>query len=222
MSEKTSMTRATLELTQKIQAHFPEFDPEVVKAWNGCQKEALVTRIVESFGKGPESLVVLKLEALLRLLGTVTIPTTTKKFVASDRFVINIGENAPIKISRLGDNFWNWFLSKIEKPIPGTTLGYYELRKASKDNLIIAELGGEAKAETTLAEMFTLMERQAKGEVGTLLTDGRVNIFYIKDVRGLLRAVNVGWDGDGWGVDAYSCDYPSEWFAGHRVISRNS
>jgi len=167
----------------------------------------------------------IKLELLLDLVGTVTTPATTSKFVAKEKFVRDTGRKATVKISYLGDNFTAWFLSgdgKTEDPISEQTLRYHKLRKASVDGPIITGLGGEAKAETTLSEMFSLMEKQKNGESGTLLNNGWANIFYIRDSAGVLRAVNVYWRGDGWSVNAYSALDPYRWFVGSQVFSRNS
>jgi hypothetical protein len=70
--------------------------------------------------------------------------------------------------------------------------------------------------------MFSLMEKQGKGEEGVLLNSGYANIFYINDYAGVLRAVRVSWDGDGWGVYASSVEDPHGWFDGYQVFSRNS
>ncbi len=166
-----------------------------------------------------------KLELLLEPVGTVTIPATTGKFVAKDRFVINTKRNAPVKISYLGDNFKVWFLngdSKTEDPISEQTLRYHKLRQSSVDGPIITELGGEAKAETTLSAPLSLMEKQKHGEDGVLLNNGYANIFYIKDNAGVLRAVSVYWLDDGWHVSARSVEDPYRWHGGHQVFSRNS
>jgi len=163
-----------------------------------------------------------KPKPLLNLLGTVTVSAATKKFVAKDWLKVNTGKSASVKISWLGDNLKSWFSAKVEEPIPEITLRYQELRKSSVDAPIIAELGGEAKAETTLAEMFALLERQKNGESGVLLTNGYANVFYIRDVNGVLRAVDARWFGDGWLVDAYFVGDPFRWFDGGRVFSRNS
>jgi len=171
-------------------------------------------------------------ELLLNLVGTITTSATTSKFVAKDKFVVNTKRNAPVKISAVWDNFTNWFLSgdgKIEDPtrlpdeqVSKQTLCYHKLRKASADDPIITELGGEAKAETTLSEMFYLMEKHKNGEDCVLLNNGYANIFYIRDQNGVLRAVGVDWDGDGWGVNARSVGGPGRWGGGYQVFSRNS
>jgi len=143
--------------------------------------------------------------------------------VAKEKFVQDVGRNANVKISYLGDNFRSWFLSddgKIEDPITEQTLRYYKLRRSSVDGPIMAELGIPEEVETTLSEMFCLMEKQKNGESGVLLNNGYANIFYIKDQSGVRRAVRVSWYGDGWIVDADPVDGPYSWGAGRQVFSR--
>jgi hypothetical protein len=163
--------------------------------------------------------------AMLTLVGTVIVPATTEKFVAKEKFVRDTGRKAKVKISYLGGNFISWFLNgdgKTEDSIKEQTLHYYKLRQSSVDGPIITELGGEAKAETTLSEMFSLMEKQGKGEDGVLLNNGYANIFYIKDSAGVLRTVIVDWDVGGWSVGADSVGHPRRWGVGRQVFSRNS
>jgi hypothetical protein len=152
-----------------------------------------------------------------------TIPVQpADKFIASDHFVVNTKKNAPVKISNVWENFAEWFSGKIEERTESgeTSLLYHTLNQNSVDGPIINELGGEAKAETTLAEVFALMVKQANGESGTLLTNGYANIFYVRDTNGVLRAVSVYWYGGCWFVLAYSVGPPNEWRAGNRVFSR--
>ena len=168
--------------------------------------------------KSPES------NSLLKFVGTVLVPATTAKFVAKDKFVVNTKRNAPVKISYLGDNFTEWFLSgdgKTEDPITGQTLRYHELRQSSMDGPIIAELGGAERAETTLLEIFSLMEKQGKGKDGVLLNNGHANLFCVKDGTSVLRAVYVHWRDDGWSVGADSVGGMHRWDDGARVFFRN-
>lgn len=160
---------------------------------------------------------------LLELVGTVTLPATTERFVASKKFVVGKGPDARVKICGLGSNFENWFLNKVEESIGETTLCFQRLRKASRDTPIINELGGEEKAETTLTEIYALMERQKNGEKGILLTNGNANIFYAPDINGVLRAVFVDWYGwgGGWSVSACGVEGPGRWLGGLQVFSRN-
>jgi hypothetical protein len=159
-------------------------------------------------------------EKLLELVGTVTVSATTKKFRAGANFLLK--KDGGI-CSYLGDNFKSWFLEgdgKTEEPIGEQTLRYAKLRQASVDGPIIAELGGEAKAEITLSEMFSLMKKQGNGGAGVLLNNGWANIFYIKDISGVLRTVCVGWRDGGWVVGAFEVSDPHAWYAGYQVFSR--
>ena len=162
---------------------------------------------------------------LLEFVGTVLVPATTGKFVAKDKFMVNTLHDAPVKISKVGDNFTKWFLcgdGKTEDPISEQTLRYAKLRKASVDSSIIEELGGEAKAETMLFAMFSLMEEQRYGKKGVLLNNEYANIFHIPDKFGVLRAVYVRWNAGGWHVgwyvDAFLVGDSFKWLDGDRVF----
>lgn len=162
--------------------------------------------------------------SILEFVSMVKVSATTEKFVAKDKFVVNTKRNAPVKISVVLDDFTNWFLlgdGKTEYPITEQTLRYHRLCKASVDGPIITELGGEEKSETTLTEMFSLMEKQKNGEDGVLLNNGYANIFYIKDQTGVLRAVYVRWYDGGWGVYSYSVENQGKWSDVSRVFSRS-
>ena len=158
-----------------------------------------------------------KKQLLLELVGTVTIPAISQRFVAAEKFVV---ADSPVRIAWLGSNFQEWFLGKTENPIPETTLRYAKLTRAELDGPIMTELG-DAK-ESTLSHIYGLMARQANGEEGVLLTNSWANIFYVRDVNGVLRAVGASCDGGGWYVSADSVGRPSGWSVGSRVFFRNS
>ncbi|MFA6340865.1 MAG: hypothetical protein WCX27_01320 [Candidatus Paceibacterota bacterium] len=160
-------------------------------------------------------------QRVLDFLGTVSIPATSGKFIVKDKFAVNTADKSKVIISGTGSNFDEWFLGKTEKPIAKQELHYAKLLKRSADGPIIEELGGEAKAETTLSEMYSLMENQKDGRDGVLLNNGSANIFYIKDKNEVLRAVGVHWRGDGWCVDADSVEDPDAWYDGGQFFSRN-
>ncbi len=199
------------------------------KDYTAGQLNAMVKKLIEQVGeKGPDLLLQGKLkikvikDSILNWLGTTITSATTEKFVAKDKFHKDSKE---VKFYGIRDNFTNWFLAgngKIEEPLGEQVLRYGNLTKNSVDGPIIEESGGEAKAETTLTELYELLKKQPNGEEGDLLTNGYANIFYIKDTRGVLRAVCVDWDVDGWYVFVISVENPGVWVAGVRVFVRNS
>jgi len=185
---------------------------------NGKEAVALVVTAVANRIKTVAQAVITLLSAII---ATFTVPATTEKFVAKDKFKVDIGEKAKVKISYLGGNFKEWFLGKTEDPFAGSTVYGRKLEKNSVDGPILAELGGNEVAETTLTELYAAMATQPNGESGNLLNNGWANIFYIKDINGMLRAVSVDWHGDGWDVIASSVEDPVRWDAVGRVFSRN-
>jgi len=148
---------------------------------------------------------------LIAYLGSSILPATTEKFVVKKKFVVDKSEKAKVKISGLDSHFHNWFLYKIEKPKPETTLHRSRLLKSSVDSPIIAELGGKKVVRATLQEIYQKMEQQPNGEEGDLDIDGNTNIFYIPEdgsnPEETLRAVGVCWCDDGWLVKAFSVEY---------------
>jgi hypothetical protein len=119
----------------------------------------------------------------------------------------------------LSDSFKVWMLPKVEKGVKPSTLTYGKLMKSAKDAVIILALGGEEKAESSLVKIFHLTSLQPNGEEGTLLTNGWVNIFFVKDAKGILRTVRAYWSDGEWRLGAGPT--PDKWRAGYRVFSRN-
>lgn len=156
---------------------------------------------------------------LLEPVTSVSLPAI-ETFSASDHF--RVGEVEGVKIGWLGDNFKRVFGKKVEQSVAKATLRIHRLRQASLDGPIIAELGGEAVAETTLAQMFEMMKAQGHGQPGNLHADGYANIFYIRADDGQLWAVVCDWDScyGGWSVAADPFSAPSEWDVGSQVVSR--
>ena len=94
----------------------------------------------------------------------------------------------------------------------------HTLLKSSVDVPIITELGAGHK--TYLADLWALLEKQPNGEQGTLLVNGRPNVFNAEGVDGTLWAVYAFWDDDGWRVGADAIDSPIRWVAGDEIVSR--
>ncbi len=153
---------------------------------------------------------------LFKKLETVVVPHSTEEFIVRNKFIVNTGDDADVKISGLGDYFCECFLGKTEESTAkDSAIDFNELLKASVDGPIIEGLGEKEKVPTTLREVYFLMKHGK-------LDKNKWYIFYIPDVNGILRAVDVHWDGGGWDVCADSVGIPSEWGAGGVVASRNS
>lgn len=158
---------------------------------------------------------------IIELIGTISIPARTEKFIACDHFVVDTTNEAKVKISYLGENFKEKFINKIEEPIAETKMRFGKLLKPSLDECIIKELGGEGKSESTLSGMFTLMELQPNREKGKLLINGNSNIFYIRDANDVLSTVICYWRDNGWHVRALHVAGPDRWFDGVQVFACN-
>lgn len=150
---------------------------------------------------------------LLRLVTTVSVDEA-KRFVASERLqAANVGWT--------GENFKRLFLDKIEKNVPDGQIAIHSLVKGSLDPEIMVELG-RARRVIRLAHFFQMLERQAKGQAGPLLTSGAVNVAYCVGNDGNVWAVYADWDSVDryWYVVASSIGYPYEWHAGYQVLSQ--
>lgn len=75
-------------------------------------------------------------------------PVESGPFKADDTF---FGKNSGVKMVSHGSNFTKWFTGKVEEDVPDGELHAFTLTQAAYDRDIIADLGGEEKAETTLS-----------------------------------------------------------------------
>jgi hypothetical protein len=151
---------------------------------------------------------------LLEPVATALVPASAATIVIRDYFK----KNAGVKFSTIWAEFKNRFFDKTENRIAESTYRKYRLLHISADGPIIAELGGETKAEGTFTAAFALLRLQARGEPGFLQTNGYANIFYVKDKMGSLCAVRIGWAEDGWVIDAISVEDPLAWNGQHEIF----
>lgn len=121
---------------------------------------------------------------------------------------------------RKGLYVWNSFRdtvlvkAKETKAKAQFSLCSFDLLKTSFDKDIEKELPKKHLfSETDVCAIIAgLIEKQPKGEKGTLQNSGYANIFYTKS-----RVVRVGWSFGGWRVlDWHRVD---DWYAGDRVFS---
>lgn len=154
---------------------------------------------------------------LLEITGTVTV-SGADRFVAREHFVERLDSGAEVRISWLGADFKKRFLDKIEEHVDPAQLGVHRLRRAAPDTPIIAAIG--ERHETTLSHVWNALKQQPKGEPGALLTDSTPNVFFVRDARGVLWAVDLVWGGAGWEIGASAVDDRRPWRAGRQIISR--
>lgn len=167
----------------------------------------------------------------------VTILRASVRFLAGDISADSLSKKTKLRIghkvktSRIGTDFDRWFLQKTGKTeshfVVSAVLCSSRLQTAARDLpddhgevSIISELGGDAKAETFLFEMISLLQKQGRGEPGPLLSNGHLNIFYIRDQQKVLRSVCVNFVGDGWRIHAYLLKNAQKWPKGSLVFFR--
>lgn len=217
MSKQQGLTSTELEVTQKMQTHFPrELSAEVLGFANSCPAQDLTDAIAEMLDRlvnGAKSIV----SKLLEFITVVKIPAV-EKFMAADKFVEGRITDG-VKVAWLNSDFKSHFLSKIEKGVEVAELRVHKLLCGSKDLSIRTEIG-EDKEETKLSYLWSLLKLQGNGVKGVLLTNGWANIFYIRDTEDNLWAVYAHWCDDGWSLFAASVVRPDPWIAGSQVCSR--
>ncbi len=218
MSNKASLTNTELEVTQKMQTHFPRgLDTKVLGAVNSCPVENLTAALMEMVDKlasGAKA----KVSKLLELVTSVKV-AAVKEFIAADKFKAGETVDGVKYYSSFGGNFIKHFLSKVERDVAATDLRVHKLLCNSKDLGIRTGIG-EDNEETSLAHLQQCLKRQGNGEKGDLLINGWANIFYIRDMDGNLWAVRAYWCGVGWCLSADSVEDPDGWSAGDQVFSR--
>lgn len=149
-----------------------------------------------------------------------SVGTSSHDFVVKDKFKADVSDSAKVKISFIGADFHKKFFAKTEKPFPGSNLVGRKLKRSSKDCLILEALGGEAKAETSITEIYSMILAQANGASGALFNDGRLNIFYVRDTTDVLRAVYLSWSVGGWDIRLSSVGSSGGWGSGMLIFSR--
>jgi hypothetical protein len=149
-----------------------------------------------------------------------------KRFDAADHFQTDSSKETAVRISHLNHQFRTFFLTKVEDNIEPVELRIYKIvvrekrqsgwpdpyDKSFMPASIISDLKKEAALgpgydrihDTQLAHLWFLLSRQARGQSGSLLTNGKTNLSYISDREGTLWDVHANWDSqsDGWKISA--------------------
>lgn len=121
----------------------------------------------------------------------------------------SIGKN---DITWIGNNFQEWFGDMTFIMPKKAVIVFKVLNKSMNDQSILAKLKPE---EVDLGFVLYCMKKSKD-----MLKNGWANIFYVRDVNNVLRAVRVDWSVDGWGVDACEVTSPYAWFGDVQVFSR--
>lgn len=138
--------------------------------------------------------------SLLQYVGKFQHGGNAGKFKAKDFFKKDNSDG--VKFSGFGRKFTSNFLQKVENMVPKGVLKAYKLLRESNNPAIITTLGDGH--ETYLGDLYWLLTQQHKGE-SWLLTHGNANIFYIRDVEGILWSVDAyGGGDDGWFIEVFS------------------
>jgi len=151
---------------------------------------------------------------LLEPVEIAALPARTEPFDIRESFDKPVG----IRFSDVWNEFKKRFYGKVEAPHPELRLQKHRLLRIAPDGPIIDELGGADKVETPICAAFALVRRQARGAAGFLQVNGYANIFYSRDLKGVLCAVRIGWDGEGWVVDAIPVEDPLAWNGKHEIF----
>jgi hypothetical protein len=127
---------------------------------------------------------------LSSIIGTTVVPATTEPFVASDKFIINTQDGAPVKIAFMNDEFIEWFGNKVENPFPGSILRGRDLLQDDLHICQISEmLGRRRKTVITLTEVYHSMCCHATHSDDSSVRPGK--IFQALDVNGVPRTIYV-------------------------------
>ncbi len=132
----------------------------------------------------------------------------TTKFIAKEKFKIDISENAEVLIGSMSDDFKTWFGSKVEKSEDREVLIPRTIKRYLTGSRIFEEIGGKGRAETTLSAVYDLMKAQGRGREGVLLTNTGSNFFCVRDINDELRVVIVVWHDGYWQLYAYYFGHP--------------
>jgi len=176
---------------------------------------------------------------VLKILSSTKLPAATQEFIPQSKFLVNIvdgvyrprmralganfhyGSEAheEVKISNISEAFRSRYLHKVEGVQSARCLRRHILLRSSALVTIINALIVGSGIETTLEDIWDSMKVQPNGEEGDLVTRLRGNTFLVRDINGVLGAVDVVWEGLGWGIDALNVQ-TSKLLVGHLIFSR--
>jgi len=122
--------------------------------------------------------------------GIVTVPGINS-IPDSVRFrETKVGDS--VRINTVAYSFGLWFgKGQAQKVEPVYTLRRQILQSKSQDGDITNRLG--KNFEVSLDAIYALIQAQGKRQSGPLLTNGKQNVFFVRDGKGILRTVYLTW-----------------------------
>lgn len=210
MSNK-ALSPIELEVTQRIQMHFPRgLRDEVLTFVNSCPVDRLTAAIGEMLEKlvdGAQTLA----EKLLEFITTVPA-VAIERFVAADHFIKGQTIDG-VKIAYMSPDFERLMLPLAEN-VEALNIRIHRLQRDSRDLGIRVEIG-EANEAVKLGHFFQVLKAKATdAKIGTWV------VAYIYGIDGNLWAVFGFLYGGGWDLYVCSVGGPSGWVAGSRFCSR--
>jgi|GEM_PF-2685756 len=227
MSNK-DLTSAELEVTQKIQMHFPRgLSAKTLGLINGCPVNELTEALramIENIGTKCQKV----MSKFKSIVASFTV-ATVDKIKVSDCFTDKIW------VYRDGD--WDRWLTKLTPATPAGKPAVYELTENGPTVKGMAQfvlgtteydIAKLAKALVANGKTFSpkqvddLVIRFVKGEKAIGLNDNSyANLFFVHDDDGNVFVAGVGLGSGGWCVGVYRLDSDSGWNAGRRFFTRN-
>lgn len=219
MNKQQGLTPAELELTQRMQMHFPQgLSSRVLNAGNGCRSHRLTGAIRKMMDELAKNSVIFE-NGLFSFVHSVSV-AHFPEFVVGDYFKRGHTQDGVTISSTMGDDFEERFRPKIEKNVTESVVQVYKLLGESRSSFIINEFGGKNRVETALAHIWHLLAihgRRGEGE-GILSVDGSPNVFFSYDVDDILWSVIAERYTDGWLMCANPIKSCDPWKEGTRIF----
>jgi len=133
--------------------------------------------------------------SLLRII--VGSSPAVQEFAAIRKFQEGVDKESGVHITFVSNSFRKHYGTKIENIPVGRSLYGYKMLKEKNIEDVIDAFGGFQKAEANLHDIWKKLESQPDGQAGDLLTDGRINTFFVNDIFGVLYPIRLrylnGW-----------------------------
>ncbi len=216
MSNK-ALSPIELELTQRVQMHFPrDIDPDILAQWNGCSAKTLTHQLRAMFGCSPveeteSATIVTAPIPYLRLLTTapLTIPACDgTRTIAQATDVFKWG---------IDGDFKNWGLDVPSKATSTVQADVHELVWEGRFNQFFPSLNSDIKQPCWTQHQIIAFCLEHRGQ---LRTEGWANFFLFEANNDFFVARVSVYDDGQLDVDVDRFSHDRVWYAKdrHRVV----